>query len=171
MKSDDPLAEYVGIVHSRRNDPIPDNEYGEIHHIIPRSCGGSNDSWNLVRLTPEEHYRCHELLPFIYTSGQEHKSMVHAWVLMGGYKKTDENLYGVLKREHSKCMKGNKHFLGKHHSEETRNRISSSRKGLRPSEETRKKMSEWHKNHVGWHMSEETKKKISEAKKRKGKAA
>jgi HNH endonuclease len=38
----------------------------ERHHIIPRSCGGSNDLDNLVYLTAREHFICHRLLVKIY---------------------------------------------------------------------------------------------------------
>ena len=34
----------------------------ERHHIIPRSCGGSNKKVNLIDLTMKEHHICHLLL-------------------------------------------------------------------------------------------------------------
>jgi endogenous inhibitor of DNA gyrase (YacG/DUF329 family) len=51
---------------------------------------------------------------------------------------------------------------GKHHSEETKRKISDANKGKYPSEETKRKMSDAKK---GKHLSEETKKKISDANK------
>jgi 5-methylcytosine-specific restriction endonuclease McrA len=41
--------------------------YKERHHIIPRCLGGSDDISNLVDLTPEEHYVCHQLLVKIHS--------------------------------------------------------------------------------------------------------
>lgn len=38
------------------------NSYKEKHHIIPRCMDGTNDAFNLVDLTPEEHYVAHQLL-------------------------------------------------------------------------------------------------------------
>lgn len=38
----------------------------ENHHIIPRCMGGTDDSENLIRLTPEEHYLAHLLLAKMY---------------------------------------------------------------------------------------------------------
>ena len=38
--------------------------YKENHHIIPKCMGGTNDSWNLVKLTAKEHFICHLLLLF-----------------------------------------------------------------------------------------------------------
>lgn len=58
--------------------------------------------------------------------------------------------------------KGNKHYLGKHHSEEIRRKISESHKGKHHSNETKRKMSKAQK---GKPKSEETKLKMSQAKK------
>lgn len=35
--------------------------YTEVHHIIPRHAGGNDESSNLVRMLPEEHYLAHLL--------------------------------------------------------------------------------------------------------------
>lgn len=42
------------------------DSYGEIHHIVPKCMGGSNNVDNLVLLLPEEHYVAHQLLIKIY---------------------------------------------------------------------------------------------------------
>ena len=71
--------------------------------------------------------------------------------------------------------------FGKHHTEETKKRLSENHIGIKPSEETRKKMSQSQKGrkhseetkrkiseaHKGMKLSEESKKKISEANKGK----
>lgn len=49
----------------------PINGYKEIHHVIPRSIGGSNEPTNLVELTLKEHFLCHELLVYIYPNNKE----------------------------------------------------------------------------------------------------
>lgn len=38
------------------------DQYCEIHHIVPRSFGGSDDNSNLVNLTAREHFIAHKLL-------------------------------------------------------------------------------------------------------------
>lgn len=38
------------------------NQYFEVHHIVPRSLGGSNDETNLVKLTARQHYIAHMIL-------------------------------------------------------------------------------------------------------------
>lgn len=57
------------------------NEAYEVHHIIPKSLGGSNNPDNLVKLTFREHYICHKLLTK-FTAGVDKQKMVYAlWML------------------------------------------------------------------------------------------
>ena len=86
------------------------------------------------------------------------------------YNRPACELIFLTKSEHTRL-----HHLGKHHSAETRHKISESNSGEKNplfgkhhSAEARKKMSEVHK---GKHRSEETRKKISEAKKGKHRSA
>jgi len=58
------------------------SDYTEIHHIIPKSLGGSNDKDNLVRLTAREHFICHVLLTKM-TNNKNKDSMVFALHSMG----------------------------------------------------------------------------------------
>ena len=50
----------MSIVSNAKNRTI--SGYIEKHHIIPKSCGGSNKKENLVALTAKEHFICHLLL-------------------------------------------------------------------------------------------------------------
>ena len=86
------------------------------------------------------------------------------------YNRPACELIFLTKSEHTRL-----HHLGKHHSAETRHKISESNSGEKNplfgkhhSAEARKKMSESKK---GKHRSEETRKKISEAKKGKHRSA
>jgi len=47
------------------------NIYTEIHHIVPRSIGGTNDMHNLVVLLPEEHLFAHKLRYKAYNCRQD----------------------------------------------------------------------------------------------------
>jgi hypothetical protein len=47
---------------SYRQDNILTSGYKEVHHILPRSLGGTNEQSNLVALTGREHYIAHLLL-------------------------------------------------------------------------------------------------------------
>ena len=173
-----PLEQYVSIIHQRQLNPLPKDEYGEVHHIIPRSCGGCDKKWNKVKLTPEEHYLAHYWLTFIYATGEEHKAMVYAWNQVNGRIKGDfisAEEYGRLKRELSRLVsermsggsswnKGIKGtgggFKGHHHTDDAKSRISTAQKNKVVSESTRRKISEGNK---GRPKSEEQKRKQSEA--------
>lgn len=50
---------YFLIINNSKNRT---KQYSEKHHIIPKSFGGTDDSENLVDLTPREHFICHMLL-------------------------------------------------------------------------------------------------------------
>lgn len=179
---------YNQLIQKRKDHPATREEYGyvERHHIIPRSEGGTNDSSNLINLTAREHYIAHLLLTKIY----DDVKMLYAYVMMSKCRSCSKNkdfkinshLYESLKRLRNKmsCSDGNSMYgrhhseetkekmrqkvLGKHHSEETRKKISEANKGRHPSEETRKKMSESRKGkpspQKGKHLSERHKAKL-----------
>lgn len=142
-----PLQEYIAIVNQRQQEPLSE---GERHHIIPKSCGGPNKKWNIVRLTSEEHIECHRLLTLIYATGEEHFRMCAAYALMctsrSRVKVSDEKA-AEARRLSSKSRKGrpNKN-KGKHIiPEESRLAIGNANRGRHPSEETRKKMADAHR--------------------------
>lgn len=167
------------------------NTYTEIHHILPKCMGGTNNKNNLVVLSAKEHIIAHILLSEMYP---ENKSLKYASLAMLAYTDhtkerseiDDLDLLARLRessREFLKtCTGENNPFYGKHHSEETKRILSSYRKGIPLSEETKKKMSKSHKNnppskeHIQYMIkrkrelgpyfnSEETRKKISESNK------
>lgn len=80
--------------------------YSERHHIIPKCMGGTNESSNLVDLTAEEHYLCHQLLVKIYP---DEVGLVRAAMFMTasgtGPKRQGNKMYGWLKRRVSEYMK------------------------------------------------------------------
>lgn len=57
----------------------PIEGYSEIHHIVPRSEGGSNSPENLVVLTAREHFICHWLL---YRDDKESYTRAEAFRMM-----------------------------------------------------------------------------------------
>ena len=57
---------YFNIIRNRRNNPLPSDEYGETHHIKPRSFGGLDTPNNLIRLSAREHFVVHFLLYKMY---------------------------------------------------------------------------------------------------------
>lgn len=61
----------------------------EVHHIIPKSIGGTNSKKNLVVLSLKEHYICHLLLTRIY----EDNSMIKAFYAMTNRWKLSASMY------------------------------------------------------------------------------
>ena len=117
--------EYFQICAWRYLHPLPKTEYGEVHHILPRSCGGMDKIFNLVKLTPEEHYECHKLLPTIFNekgAKLERRKMAFAWCIMhkrNGVEISAEE-YGEMRREIGEAQSGeNNPFYGKHHDAST----------------------------------------------------
>ena len=86
------------------------NEYQEIHHILPKSMGGSNKADNLVSLTAREHFIAHVLLAHIHDNNQ----MSSALIIMKGRKNGyfNSRLYEIGRKKKSKSMIGNQYAKG-----------------------------------------------------------
>lgn len=139
--------------------------YFEIHHIIPRCIGGSDDPDNLVMFTAREHFIAHILLWKIYP---HERGIIYAAKMMctrlGG--KWDSKLYEQLRFDFSETqseyLRGENHPMwGRKHSEETKKIMSEKAIGRKLSEETRRKISEVQTGKKLKPHSEETKRKIS----------
>jgi hypothetical protein len=157
---------------SRGKDRIIEG-YKERHHIIPRCMGGSNRSDNLVNLTPEEHYVCHQLLVKIYPDNHKLIYAATAMTMNNVFHKRSNKYYGWLKRKlsvvQSEARKGislsiehcnniSKSKKGKLLSIEHCNNISKGKKGKSPkpiTEVTRQKLRNAKQN-----ISEETRQKL-----------
>ncbi|CAB4122695.1 Nuclease associated modular domain 3 [uncultured Caudovirales phage] len=155
---------------------MPDKStYTESHHIIPECFykkrsrkgrigwlhGDPNDPSNLVRLTIRQHLLAHWLLTKMTTGSAYHK-MIKAFYSMMNLKNDYQSRYRYPSRvyQHSRLlliqslseqMLGeNNPMFGKKHSEESKQKMSISRKGRRP----------WNKDKQ---MNNEFKLKISNA--------
>jgi hypothetical protein len=58
----------------RRLNKKINGAYYEVHHIIPKSLGGTDKKSNLAVLTAKEHFICHWLLIKIYPDGSDPQS-------------------------------------------------------------------------------------------------
>ena len=145
------------------------------------------NEWNpedLVMMTDKEHKSLHHS-GFKYSEESKKKiseSQKGRKLSEEQRKKLSESLKGnqnrtgiphsdETKRKISNSIKGENHPLyGKHHTEETRRKMSEAHRNV--SEETRRKMSESNKGHESWNkgkancFSEESRRKMSEARKR-----
>ena len=113
--------------------------YFEIHHIIPRCLGGSNEKDNLVMFTAREHFIAHLLL---WKAFPNEDSLMRAAMLMSSFwrdsfggvgVRTSSRLYETLRKEYAAAVSvqvsgtGNP-FYGKSHSQEVLNRIAATRR-------------------------------------------
>lgn len=117
----------------RQQNPLPEDEITEEHHIWPTSCGGPDEDWNKVKLLPEEHFRAHQLLIDLYTDKECKGNMAAAaWCMAhtrDGIEITEEE-YGKLRREFVMAMKGRPSpSKGIKWSKESREKLSRSKKG------------------------------------------
>ena len=110
-------------------------------------------------------WECHHRLETHNSDGERRPvDITHKELIALGmyYNRPPEELIFLTVKEHNAFNKG------KHHTEETKKKLSEANKGKKFSEETRKKMREAHKGNsylLGKHHSEETKKKMRAAKK------
>ena len=89
---------YDILIEKAKNRNIED--YTEKHHIIPRCMGGSNDNYNLIALTPEEHYLAHQLLVKIYPDNYKLLNAAIAMTKTATFtNRTKNKCYGWLKRK------------------------------------------------------------------------
>ena len=84
----------------------------EIHHIVPRSLGGTDEPNNLVKLTLKEHLVVHHLLTKI-TMGEDRVKMIYSFNMMSNFKKYNGKKYTKIREEfykaHSIRMSGENH--------------------------------------------------------------
>lgn len=154
---------YDNIIAHARNRVT--DEYTELHHILPRSLGGDDSPDNLVNLTAREHFICHILLTK-FTAGQHRNKMLHAAILMKSANSYQDRyfnsrLYETVRRDYANKRSleqqgtGNS-FYRKQHSDETRAKMSASKKTL---------YGNGNHPHIGMKRSEEVKRNISLARK------
>lgn len=164
--------------------------YHEKHHIIPRSLGGNNKKSNIAILSAREHFVCHKLLVHM-TTGKNKARMFHALSLMTAKHPRGSRDYIITSRTFETARKGvsdamkqywtpekraqrsidrlgvKNHFYGKHHSAESKSKISASNTGKTRTDDVRLKISNatsGENNHFyGKKHTDETKAKMSAA--------
>lgn len=171
---------YFNIINQSKIEPSKE-VYFEIHHIIPKSLGGSDDHSNLVKLTARKHFICHLLLTKM-TQGHEQKLMQFAvgkFIQNSPFQNRKFNSW-----EYKKIRENISHArTGRKHSAESRKKMSENMKGRIPwnkdkkglqvyPETAKEKLKFTYKNKTfverfGKEKAEEIKKQISETKKGK----
>ena len=83
---------YNSIIETRKNNPVSCG-YFEVHHILPKSLGGTNTKENLVSLTAREHFICHFLLTKMFKKNTcKWYKMIHAFMMLKASSK-DQKRY------------------------------------------------------------------------------
>lgn len=138
--------------------------YYELHHIIPKSSGGSNDKSNLIALTARQHYIAHWLLWKAYGG-----NLARAFFMMssvGRYQRVNSKTYDKARKDYSEQVKiqmANKPNVAKF-TPEHREKLRQAKLGRKLSEETKEKL---RLAGLGRKLSDEIKLKISETKRLK----
>lgn len=78
----------------------------ELHHIVPRSLGGSDDKINLALLTYKEHYICHLLLCKMLEGYNRYKMAWALSQLTSKHRIANSRQFEVSRRVLSKCSRG-----------------------------------------------------------------
>ena len=137
--------------------------YYEVHHILPRSLGGTDDIENLVLFTSREHIIAHLLLTRVYPDNLKVMRASIMMTLKDG-KRFSPRIIASLRESYSLMqLKRNKELREKYGyvlSKETRDKMSKSRTGHFTSEETKIKISESEKGKI---VNDITRKKLSDS--------
>lgn len=165
------------------------NDYYEVHHIIPKSLGGTNDESNLVTLTYREHIIAHMLLSEIYPNNTKLIFAARAMLIHNSNSTRPDAIKYIstrsiarIKQKAIEVRRGMKmpegfgeriaeHNRNRVVTEETKKKISNANTGKKRSEKQLEvlKRNSWEKGYEPWNkgmkMSEETKKKLSDTRK------
>ena len=131
----------LDIIINRGRFSIPDDEYKEEHHVIPKCMGGSDDEENLVHLYAREHIIAHKLLTEIYPN---HNGLWDAFWRMCNCKKFDDFItpeeYELARIKHGKAQSERMKEYWEN-NQEAREAQSERMKGHEVTEKTRESIS------------------------------
>lgn len=100
---------YNNIINRARNRRL--EGYVELHHIIPRCLGGTDDTVNLVPLTAKEHFVCHQLLVKIHPDNRKLVFAVSAMSRLQKSKRPNCREYKWLRDKLSRVKTTGAHIL------------------------------------------------------------
>jgi hypothetical protein len=126
----------VGKCKVRGLDKSKHGGYFELHHIVPKCMGGSDEKNNLVMFTGREHFIAHMLLWKAYP---ESVSLMRAAFMMSSRWKSgsiksappqNSRTYARLREEYAQAVReqwadGKNPMYGKTHTEEARNKLKA----------------------------------------------
>lgn len=147
---------YFQIISNRQTSPLLLKEYGEHHHILPKSLGGLDHNNNIVKLSAREHFICHLLLTKM-VNGQSLYKMKTAFIAMSNFQNRWHHRYNSRLFEKSK--------QGLIFTIEHRNKISEAARRQFANPDQRLKASEAAKKRPP--VSDKTKMKMKESSKKR----
>lgn len=110
----------------------------EIHHIVPKCLGGTNDKFNLVLLTNREHIIAHMLLQRMYPECLGLANAVNICFGQGTVGISSRTI-GIFREEYNRLLSISR--LGMKFSEKTKQKIRESRIGSKMSDQAKEKIS------------------------------
>jgi|688.fasta_scaffold532023_2 hypothetical protein len=115
----------------------------EVHHIVPRSLGGTNHIDNLVKLTVREHVICHILLCKMVVGQQKYKMLHAVNIMCNKTVRVNSRIVEGLRQERKQSLSGagNPNF-GKTWDAETKQKIGTAMRGKTHTANTRVLMSQ-----------------------------
>ena len=119
----------------------------EMHHITPKSMGGTDNKNNLIALTPRQHYIAHWMLWKAYGG----KMSQAFWFMnnFGTQKKLSSKVYEKLREEAVKSFSGeNSVMYGKKTPEHTKQKQSIKRKQYMSNPEARENLRKHRANQI-----------------------
>ena len=154
---------------ARRDNPLPEDEYGENHHIVPKSIDPSlvKDKNNIVRLSASEHFKAHY---FLFRHYKEVGDEVYMRKMSFCLHRMKAQIFAHLSEEDLERVSKMYEYARKHTppmSDEMRRHLSQIRKG-RPGHKQTPENIERFKQMARRKKSEEHRRKLSQAKKSKG---
>jgi 5-methylcytosine-specific restriction endonuclease McrA len=182
----DYIKHYNLLIQKAQSRVIAEGTYKELHHIIPRSEGGSDEACNLVYLTAREHFVAHWLLHRADTTNPSRAFSL--WRMCNGKSPwvPSSRVYEEARIAHSKAI--SRALKGKPKTPDHVAKVAASNRGKKRSEEARERMSiakkgkpltQQHRNNMkgrvpwnkGYIMPSEVGQKIQAALKGNGNAA
>lgn len=138
------IGRYNKFIESLKDQEVSD--IMEVHHIVPKSMGGTNDKSNLIKLTPRQHYIAHWMLWKAYGG-----KMAQAFFFFNNYheKRISSKAYEQLRSEALAAISGENHYLyGKTIPLESRLKMSEKRRQYMQSPEARENLRQHRLNQV-----------------------
>lgn len=145
------LVRYLKLCEAWGNQILDKDTQVEKHHICPQSMfpefkDGRTHKWNIVRLTPRQHYIAHVLLWKIFRNRQMALAARYMMFTLKHSKRLSSKQLKRLSSKQYERLRIDASTKGITFSKDHKNNISKARIGFKASAETRAKMSIIHSN-------------------------